>query len=75
VDRDWQDVLDAQIYILEEILNDLSPRRNDRHRPTLLETAISDYQFTFNKAIESLVNSDSNRTKSFNDSKPIMVET
>ena len=46
IDREWQDVLDAQVYILEEILGDIEgalARKSERFGQTLLETAINDF--------------------------------
>jgi len=77
VDREWQDVLDAQIYMLEEIISDATTKKSDRYGQTLLETAISDFQFTFNRAVDSLVSSDSNHSKAFMSGgrEPIQLET
>jgi hypothetical protein len=46
IDREWQEVLDAQVYILEEILGDIDGsfnKKSERFGQTLLETAINDF--------------------------------
>lgn len=58
IDREWQEVLDAQVYIIEELMQttdqaETLPRKDKGQTP--LDIAISDFQFTLNKAIESLV--------------------
>ena len=58
IDREWQEVLDAQVYIIEELMqatDQAEPQTRKDKGQTPLDIAISDFQFTLNKAIESLV--------------------
>ena len=58
IDREWQEVVDSQVYIIEELIADpdqaeVNVRKDKGLTP--LDTAINDFQFTLGKAIESLV--------------------
>ena len=67
IDRNWQEVIDSQVYILDELRNDSdqpSPVKSRKEKAqTPLEQSITDFQFTLNKAIESCVNANVAPTK------------
>ena len=65
IDRNWQEVIDSQVYIVEELRNEQehaneagSKLRKERAQSPL-EQAISDFQFTLGKAIEGMVGQNS----------------
>lgn len=73
VDRNWQEVLDATVYIIEEVKADSSVnetfvavRRDKAQSP--LDQAITDFQFVLGRAIESV-----NMTGAF--TKPVRLTT
>ena len=61
IDRNWQEVIDSQVYIIEELRNETDqpePTKSRKEKAqSPLEQAISDFQFTLNKAIETMVES------------------
>lgn len=60
VDRDLQEVFDAQLYIVEELLHQSSEEGGHG-----LENMISDYNFILDKALKSIFMSSDNSTSTY----------
>ena len=61
VDRNWQEVIDAQVYIVEELRtessnNDLQSLSRKEKAQSPLEQTITDFQFVLGRAIEGVSN-------------------
>ena len=82
IDRNWQEVIDSQVYIIDELRNETDSAdcmpgksRKDKSHQSPLEQSITDFQFTLNKAIDDTVEQGVNKKGRYAPSSPVVDES